>query len=87
MVLTWIQNRKLKTKANKNKQEIYIYIYMYIYIYDFEVFSVFGRFSAKVGPRRVPNGPGLEKRHRKQRTLAREIDSKAPRNLKSKFWP
>jgi hypothetical protein len=28
--------------------------------YVFLVFSVFGRFSAKVGPRNLPNGPGLK---------------------------
>ncbi len=52
----------------------------------FWFWSVLGRFSAKVGPGTVTNGPGLKKQSINQRKLTRETDSKAPK-LKSKTHP
>ncbi len=48
---------------SEQETKIYIYIYMFFCFYLFMflcLFFVFGRFSGKVGPRNVPNGPALK---------------------------
>ncbi len=56
---------------------------LYSFNYFLGFWTVFGQSWAQQRAQR----PRLEKRYMDQRGLVREIDSKAPRKLKSHIWP
>ncbi len=69
MKRTWTQNRKLKYK--------YVFIFVFVLLFGFSrVWQVFGQIWAQQPAQRTR----LEKHNINQRKLARDIDSKAPRN-------
>ncbi len=51
------------------------------------VFLGFGPFSGQSGAQEPAQRPRLQKSYLNQRKSIREIDPKAPHNLKSKIWP